>query len=317
MTSNLSLGKLVRIPLREAWRHEANDFTPWLAQPANLEELARTLGLSELVTAGTEHPVGDFQLDILCTDGEGKVVIENQLEQTDHDHLGKTLVYAAGVGARKVIWIAESFRPEHEAALRFLNENTVEDVAFFGVQVELWRIGESPLAPKFEVVVKPNDWTRSGREQARNAASASPTKQLQLRFWTALIADLTASAPQIRPHAPRPQHWLSSAIGRANFALNMVANSTKERLGIELWITGSDAKSHYANLLALKTDLETKLGFELDWQELPGSEACRIATWLPDAPLDAEDRWPTYFAWFADRLVRMNDVLRPAVKDLP
>jgi hypothetical protein len=138
-----------------------------------------------------------------------------------------------------------------------------------------------------------------------------------LTFWTALIADLTASAPQIRPHAPRPQHWLSSAIGRANFALNMVANSTKERLGIELWITGPDAKSHFANLLALKTDLEAKLGFELDWQELPGSEACRIATWLPDAPLDAEDRWPEYFAWFAARLARMNEVLRPAVKDLP
>lgn len=97
----------------------------------------------------------------------------------------------------------------------------------------------------------------------------------------------------------------------------MVANSTKERLGVELWITGPDAKSHFANLLALKTDLEEKLGFELDWQELPGSEACRIATWLPDAPLDAETRWPDYFAWFAARLARMNEVLRPAVKDLP
>jgi hypothetical protein len=317
MTVAAPLGKLVRIPLREAWKHETNDFTPWLAEPANLEELARTLGLSELVPTGTEHPVGDFQLDILCSDGEGKVVIENQLEQTDHDHLGKTLVYAAGVGAKKVVWIAESFRPEHEAALRFLNESTVEEFAFFGVQVELWRIGESPLAPKFDVVVKPNNWTRSGRDQARATTDASPTKQMQLRFWTALIADLKVKAPQIRPHAPRPQHWLSSAIGRANFGLNMIANSTKERMGVELWITGPDAKAHFANLRAIQTELETKLGFGLDWQGLPGSEACRIATWLPDAPLDAEARWPDYFAWFAARLTRMNEVFRPAVKDLP
>jgi hypothetical protein len=316
MNTSKPLGKLIKVSLREAWKHEASDFTPWLAEPANLEELARALGLSELVPAGTEHQVGDFQLDILCSDGEGKVVIENQLEQTDHDHLGKTLVYAAGVGARKVIWIAESFRPEHEAALRFLNENTVEDVAFFGVQVELWRIGESPLAAKFEIIVKPNDWTRSGREQARAATAASPTKQLQLKFWTALSADLATSAPQIRPHAPRPQHWLSSAIGRANFALNMIANSTKARVGIELWITGPEAKTHFASLLAMKPELEAKLGFELDWQELPGSEACRIATWLQDAPLDAEQRWPDYFAWFAARLMRMNEVFRPAIREL-
>jgi hypothetical protein len=181
----------------------------------------------------------------------------------------------------------------------------------------LWRIGQSPMAPKFEVVVKPNDWTRSGREQAILAAAASPTAQLQLRFWTALVSALAKSAPQIRPHKPGPRHWLSSAIGRSGFGLNMMANTRTDQLGVDLWITGPGAKGHFANLLALKTDLETKLGFDLDWQELPGSEACRIATWLPDASLDAEDRWPEYFAWFAARLTCMNEVLRPAVKELP
>jgi hypothetical protein len=164
------LSKLERVPLREAWKHEASDFTPWLAEAANLDALAQALGLSELEAVATEHWVGDFKLDILCTDGDQQVVIENQLAETDHKHLGQILAYAAGVDARKVIWVAESFRPEHVAALQFLNDNTTDDLSFFGVQIELWRIGDSPLAPKFEMVVKPNDWAKAGREQARGAS---------------------------------------------------------------------------------------------------------------------------------------------------
>lgn len=124
------LSKLERVPLREAWMSESGDFTPWLAEADNLNALAEALGLGELALVATEHWVGDFKLDILCTDGEDRVVIENQLDKTDHDHLGKILAYAAGVGAKKVIWVAESFRPEHAAALEFLNENTTEELSF-------------------------------------------------------------------------------------------------------------------------------------------------------------------------------------------
>ena len=149
------LGKLQRINLREAWKHEATEFTPWLAHEDNLDLLAKTLGLVELELVGTEHWVGDFKLDVLCSDDEGQVIIENQLEKTNHSHLGQILTYAAGVGARKVIWLAESFRAEHVAALDFLNQHTTEELNFFAVEVELWRIGDSPMAPSFNVVVKP------------------------------------------------------------------------------------------------------------------------------------------------------------------
>ncbi len=155
MNMKKNLSKLERVPLREAWKHEANDFTPWLAETDNLNTLSDTLGLSELSLVAIEHWVGDFKLDILCTDGEDNVIIENQLDKTNHSHLGQILAYAAGVGAKKVIWIAESFRPEHAAAFQFLNDNTTDDLSFFAVEVELWRIGDSSLAPKFEVVVKP------------------------------------------------------------------------------------------------------------------------------------------------------------------
>jgi hypothetical protein len=313
----MNLGNLERVSLREAWRHEAGDFTPWLAEAQNLDRLAQALGLSELEVVATEHYVGDFKLDILCTDGDHQVIIENQLSETDHKHLGQILAYAAGVGARKVIWVAESFRPEHVAALRFLNENTTDSLSFFGVQIELWRIGNSPLAPKFEVVVKPDDWARAGREQARAAASASPTKQLQLKFWAALIERLAKNAPQIRPQKPRPQHWLNNSIGRSGFGLNITANTRDARLGVELWMPGEQAKARFARLAEQRQAIEQQLGFQLDWQELPDAKACRIATWLPDSSIEDEGRWEDYLAWLEQRLVIMDRVLRPFVKALP
>lgn len=314
---NKNLSKLVRVPLNEAWKHEAAEFTPWLAQTENLNALADALGLSELVRVATEHWVGDFKLDILCTDGDEQVIIENQLEEANHKHLGQIITYAAGVGAKKVIWVAESFRPEHSAAFEFLNENTTDNLGFFAVEIELWRIGDSALAPKFEVVVKPNDWVKSGREQAHAASSASPTKQLQQKFWIALTGRLPKSSSHIRPQKPRPQHWLNNSIGRSGFGLNIIANTRDERLGVELWIPGVEAKKHFANLLAKKTEIEGKLGFELDWQELPDAKGCRIASWYPQASIEDESRWDEYLDWLTQRLVKMDEVLRPIVKNLP
>ena len=317
MTSGQSLSKLERVPLREAWRHEAGDFTPWLAQEENLDALAEALGLSELELVATEHWVGDFKLDILCTDGDRQVIIENQLAETDHRHLGQILAYAAGVGARTVIWVAESFRPEHIAALQYLNDNTTDDLRFFGVQIELWRIGDSPLAPKFEIVAKPNDWAKSGREQARAASTASPTKQLQLKFWIALVERLAKNAPNIRPQTPRAQHWLNNSIGRSGFGLNITANTRDERLGVELWMPGAEAKQRFSKIREQKEAIEKQLGFVLDWQELPDAQACRIASYYPDASIEDEQRWDEYLNWIEKRLVVMDQVLRPIVKSLP
>ena len=317
MTHKPTLSKLKQVPLRHAWKHEASEFTPWLAQQENLNELAATLGLSELTVVATEHWVGDFKLDILCTDGEQKVIIENQLEETDHKHLGQILAYAAGVEARKIIWIAETFRPEHMAALQFLNEHTTDDLSFFGVQIELWCIDDSPVAPKFEVVIKPNDWTKVGREQVLVATSASPTKQLQLRFWMALVPYLRTHAPQIRPMAPRPRHWLNTTIGRAGFGLNMTASiKNVKRLGIELYLSSQNAKHYFGLLYQQKDSIEKQLGFALDWQELPDSSASRIAYWLPDASIEDETRWPEYQKWFAHYIVKMQRVFHPIVRDL-
>lgn len=317
MAATALLSKLVQVPLREAWKHEASDFTPWLAETDNLNALADALGISELVLVATEHWVGEFKLDILCTDGDDQVIIENQLEKTDHTHLGQIIAYAAGVGARKVVWVAEKFRPEHAAALQFLNDNTTDDLGFFAVEVELWRIGDSPLAPKFEVVVKPDNWTKSSREQVRAASATTPIKQLQQKFWVALKEYLAQHAPNIRPQQARPQHWLNNSIGRSGFGLNVTANTRDERFGVELYIHSAEAKKHFDNLSAKKAEIEAKLGFALDWQRLDDAQATRIAVWLPNASIEDEARWPEYQAWITQQLVKMDSVLRPIVRALP
>lgn len=311
------LSTLQRVPLREAWKHEANDFTPWLAETENLNMLADVLHLGSLELVATEHWVGDFKLDILCTNGDDQVIIENQLEKTNHTHLGQIITYAAGIGAKKVIWVAESFRPEHVAALEFLNQNTTDDLSFFAVELELWRIGDSPFAPKFEVVARPNDWVKSGREQARVAVTSTPTKQRLLKFWGALTTYLAAHAPNIRPQKAQPQHWLNNSIGRSGFGLNPTASHRERRLGVELYIHHPESKSHFQALLAQKDAIEEKLGYKLDWQELPDAHTCRIAAWRYDCPLEDEVLWPEYIKWFTDTLVKMNAVFRPAIQALP
>jgi hypothetical protein len=311
------LSHLVRVPLREAWKHEAGDFTPWLAEADNLNHLSDALGLGELELVATEHWVGDFKLDILCTDGTDQVIIENQLERTNHSHLGQLITYAAGIDAKKVVWVAEAFRPEHVAALEFLNQNTTEDLNFFAVEVELYRIGESPLAPKFEVVVKPNEWAKAGREQAKAASSTTPTKQRQLKFWLALVEALRARAPGIKPQKPRPQHWLQISLGRSGFLLSPTASQKDSRLGVEVYINHADSKQMFELLQQQRNSIETAVGSGLDWQQLPDAHACRIALYRPECPLDDESRWPEYLAWMTEQVVRMSAAFRPAIKALP
>jgi Domain of unknown function (DUF4268) len=310
------LGKLERIPLRKAWAHEAGEFTPWLAQADNLTLLAESLGLSELELVGTEHPVGDFKVDILCTDDGGKVIIENQLEKTNHTHLGQILTYAAGVGARKVIWLAEAFRTEHVAALEFLNQHTTDELDFFAVEIELWRIGDSPMAPSFNVVVKPNDWAKTGQQNAKAAATTTPTKQRQLKFWTGWQAWLQAKGSTLRTQKPLPQHWTNIALGRSGIHLAATVNSRESRVGMEVYINHDNSKSMFKQLQAHQVEIDAALGAKLEWMELPDGHACRILQVRPESPLESEDQWPAYFAWLEQAALRMSEVFRPLVKEL-
>ena len=179
------LGRLIKVPLREFWDKEDRDFTPWLADEENIGLLGETIGF-DLEVEAQEKNVGPFRADILCKDTvtDSWVLIENQLERTDHSHLGQLLTYAAGLEAVTVVWIAEGFTDEHRAALDWLNEITDEKFSFFGLEIELWRIGDSPMAPKFNVVSHPNDWTKTVSRISRNELTS--VQQLHLEYWTTL-----------------------------------------------------------------------------------------------------------------------------------
>jgi hypothetical protein len=187
MAANL-LGKLIPVELREIWKSESQDFTPWLAQEENLKLLGETIGL-ELQLEAQEKQVGAFWADILCKDLETDnwVLIENQLGRTDHKHLGQIITYAAGLNAKTLIWISDQITDDHRAAIDWLNQNTNSGLNFFAIEIELWRIGNSDIAPKFNLVSKPNDWTKTVSESAGNLQSGenSTTKQTQLEFWVA------------------------------------------------------------------------------------------------------------------------------------
>jgi hypothetical protein len=185
--STKNLGRLEKVTLREAWFSECNDFTPWLAEEENLKLLGETIGI-ELELESKEKDVGPFRADILCKDtaNDSWVLIENQLERTDHSHLGQLITYASGLNAVTIVWIAERFTEEHRAAMDWLNERTDEKINLFGLEIELWRIGDSPIAPKFNIISQPNDWARTVQQAAAaTGGEVSEHKQLQLKFWTA------------------------------------------------------------------------------------------------------------------------------------
>ena len=314
-----TLGRLQKVDLREIWRTEDQHFTPWLAREENLAVLAETLGM-ELELEAEEKRVGPFRADILCrnADDGSWVLVENQLERTDHTHLGQLLTYAAGLQAVTIVWIAARFSEEHRAAVDWLNEITGDDFSFFALEVELWRIADSPAAPKFNIVSQPNDWSRSVSDAARSIKNdaLTETKAAQLRFWTAFAEHLQANGSPLRSQKPFPQHWTHFGVGRSGFLASAILNTSSDILGAEIYINHDDAKTYFAGLESQREEIEEELGFTLDWRELPGRKGCRILveTEISD-PLN-EAQWPQYFDWLQTKLEAIQKVFRPRIRAL-
>lgn len=317
---NLPLGRLESVDPRTAWPAEDRDFTPWLARPENLEMLADTLGL-ELELEAREQSVGPFRADILCKEvgSNAWVLIENQLERTDHVHLGQLLTYAAGLEAVTIIWIAKSFTDEHRAALDWLNRITDENFRSFGLEVELWRIGESPAAPRFNVVSKPNDWSRALARSAREAADGdlSETKIWQRKYWDALhrVFD-TLDGPITGKRVPQPGNWMDYSVGRTGFSLTATVKQPLAQVQAELNIRTANAKAFFELLERDKEAIESDFGEPLDWQKLPRKKASRIALTRNDADPTDEADWARQHQWLADTLNALHRVFAPRIVKL-
>jgi len=301
----MPLGKLTRIALREVWKHEANDFTVWLSQEDNLRLLGDEIGY-EISLIGTETAVGNFNCDILCEEEstKKKIIIENQLETTDHDHLGKLITYASGHSASVAIWVVSNVREEHRKAIDWLNDHTDEDVEFYLIKMELWQIADSPYAPKFEIICKPNDWARSVKE-ASTQSELSETKLDQLEFWTEFKAFVVERGSSIRPQRPSPKHWTFISIGSSDASISLTINGGKELFACELYIP--DNKMLYKKLLTSRSLIEVELEARPEWMELPGKKASRIKLSIPGTFRD-KSSWEQSFDWLlaeAERFARV------------
>lgn len=301
MSATKTLGRLQPVDLRDFWADEAREFTPWLALPENLKLLGDAIGI-ELEFEATESRVGIFKADIVAKEvgTDDRVIIENQLARTDHDHLGKLLTYAAGLGAKVVVWVAQKISDDHRRTLDWLNEITGEAFSFFALEIELWRINDSAPAPKFNLVCRPNDWAKSltGTDAV---GEPTETKLSQLEFWSAFVEYGKSMRSTVSFRKPRPQHWYSLAIGRSRFHLSLTANTRLHRIGCELYIRHPQySKQAFALLFAQKDAVESELG-PLDWQELPHRRDCRIVQYRA-ADIDDRTKWTEQHAWLLERL---------------
>jgi len=311
------LGVLRRVELRSVWPHEAHDFAPWLAEPASLAALSSVLGL-ELELSGQEVAVGPYAADIVCKDtlSNTLVLIENQLDKTDHSHLGQVLTYAAGLKAQTVIWIAARFTDEHRAALDWLNTITQDEWQFFGLEIELWRIGASLPAAKFNIICQPNAWSRTVRSEAAKAEASSPTQALQLRFWSGFRDRMVAKGQR----APKPsaQSWQSFRVGRTGFSLEAVVRRAEQQLMVRFCINCEDLppKVVFRHLRRRQYVIQGVLGFALTWNELPGKKGSAVCVACANCPLEDESRWPEYHEWIATMVAKLDYVFRQLIKPL-
>lgn len=323
MSAGFKLGRLKRVDLRKVWLSEPGEFTPWLAMEENIELLGEAIGM-ELEVEAQEKSVGPFRADILCKDTatDAWVLIENQLARTDHGHLGQLLTYAAGLNVVTIVWIAQRFADEHRAALDWLNEFTAEEINFFGLEVELWQIGDSAIAPKFNVVSSPNDWTRHIAEGAKKLVR-TPAKELQIAFWTAFREHAESNGAKFKCTKPLPQHWMNISIGRTGFKLNAIASLAESNSGpgephelrAELEMTDEFAKSYFAQLCEFKEELHQEIQEPLAWYNPDGKRICRIYL-RRAADLYDRERWPEYVDWLRERLGRLHAAFGPRVKSL-
>lgn len=302
----VNLRKLEEIKdLRKVWPHEALDFTPWLSQDENITVLADAVGI-DITVDETESSVGNFNVDIFAseTGTERKIIIENQLEDTNHDHLGKLITYAAGKSADVIIWVVKHAREEHKAAIEWLNNHTDEKIGFFLCEIKLFRIGSSDPAIKFEVIEKPNNWTK----EVRNSELTNETNRQRYDYWVAFqdYAFKNAQfAKEYNRRKPSTDRWLDFSIGSSACRIAVTQTLTRNELDVELNIIENKNLFHY--LLHNKENIEAEAGLSFDWRELPERKSSRIVI-EKNVMFNDRAQWNSQFDWLINVMIKMKKV---------
>ncbi|MBL4576544.1 MAG: DUF4268 domain-containing protein [Opitutaceae bacterium] len=306
------LGKIKTVPLRTIWKNEAHNFTPWLSE--NIAELGQALGL-ELEFDNAEVSVGPYYADILAKDvGTGQsVVIENQLEKTDHDHLGKCITYASVLNASAVIWVASDFTEEHKKALDWLNDHTYDEIAFYGVQIELLQIDNSSPAIQFNIKSCPNNAVRQAIKR-KNQGELSEAKKLQLDFWTKFKEKLKATGKIGSLQTPRPQYWFDVALGKAGINLSNTCNTWEKKIGVRVYIANKETDEWLPYFEEHKEEIENKIGAKLDWNPNPENRD-KVITLTKSYELDNMDNWEEPIEWLVNQTIIFRETFSNLIKE--
>ena len=274
----VEVASLDEVPLREVWPDEARDFTPWLA--ANPDQLGKELHM-DLEFEGEEVPVGPFSADVVLRDANTgqRVVVENLLETTDHDHLGKLITYAAALEAHWAVLVAKAFRPEHRSALTWLNSISGEGTGFVGIEVHAVRIGDSPAAVRLDVVVEPDDFARRIRAEG---GTVSETSRRYVEWWGEFLPEFRAAHPDwSNARKPSSDNWMDFPSGRSGvrYGVKFAWRPTDtSNYGLSAYVHMDDGDLVYPKLEDQRAAIEDVCGLALEWEPNNGARSSRVAT---------------------------------------
>lgn len=306
MATSIKLGKLEQITdLRSIWKDEARDFTPWLAKEENLSLLSDAIGIS-IVLEETESSVGDFNVDLYAREEgtERKIIIENQLEATDHDHLGKIITYASGKEAEIIIWIVKNARDEHRQAIEWLNQHTDETFAFFLIEIEVWSIEGSLPAPKFNIVEQPNDWAKMMKR-----TSVSKGSIMYMDFWQEFnnYANNNASFTKaFKLRRPKAQHWYDLGVGSSAYHLCMTISSQKSVLTSGIYIDND--KNIYKKYKDYAIEIEQAIGLKVEWINDEKKKASRFLV-KKDFDINNRESWSDGIEWLYTMCLKIKNIV--------
>ena len=308
----MKISRLQEVDIRKLWKHEQYDFSAWLAEDENIELLNEKLGLT-LVDINTEAYVGAYRCDIVAVDETTgiKVIIENQLENSNHDHLGKIITYASGLDAKVIVWIVKEARDEHRSAIEWLNNNTVQDINFFLIELHAYQIGDSDYAPMFQIVEQPNDFIKESKSQ-KSTDTRNKSQSERIEFWTQFNDHVIARGKPFNIHKAGSAHWYDVSVGTSGVKISIALINKDSYISVELYIF--DNKALFDKLFEERKEIENQLGFEMEWLRLEKSKASRILYKIKGLNFDDHSNYNELIEEAIDKAVKMREVFKKRLK---
>ncbi|MBI3273798.1 MAG: DUF4268 domain-containing protein [Candidatus Colwellbacteria bacterium] len=308
-----SIQKIKRVPLRELWRKEDKDFTKWLEE--HIDFLNDAIGF-DISIESREEKVGPFKVDLYGEDNFGnKVIIENQLEKTDHNHLGQLITYLTNLGANIAIWICKEPTEEHTKAIDWLNEVSPDDISFYLIKLEAIRIGdESPAGPLFTVIKRPTTEKKQIGLEKKEYAQRHVFRE---KFWTQFLTEISKKNSLFANISPSTDNWIGIGMGRGGFNLNLVISKKYARA--EIYINRGEMeenKKAFDSLFNLKEEIEKEFGDKLTWERMEDNVTSRIKHQLDGVNITNEEDWPKVNEFMIDAAERMHRAFKDPIRKM-